>query len=81
MSVRAKILICLSVLLPVVIGLAMGATRLANQQAESAARVSRSLVERLQPARELAGLAKDIRSCCAGTAVPDRRGGYARAGG
>jgi len=61
MSVRAKILICLSALVLVVIALAVGAARQANQQAESAARVSRSLATRMTPARELAGLAKDIR--------------------
>jgi methyl-accepting chemotaxis protein len=61
MSVRAKILICLSAMVLVVIGLAVGAARQADQQAESAARVSRSLATRMTPARELAGLAKDIR--------------------
>jgi hypothetical protein len=61
MAVRLKILICLSALLLAVIGLAVGAARLADQQAESAARVSRSLTERMAPASELAGLAKDIR--------------------
>ena len=61
MSVRAKILICLGVLLLVGVALVLGAIRLANQQAESAAQVSRVLTERVAPARELAGLAKDIR--------------------
>jgi methyl-accepting chemotaxis protein len=61
MSVRTKILIALTILLLFVIGLAVGAAQLANRQAESAARVSRSLAERMAPARELAGLAKDIR--------------------
>jgi methyl-accepting chemotaxis protein len=61
MSVRAKILICLGVLLLVGVALVLGAIRLANQQAESAAQVSRVLTERVAPARELVGLAKDIR--------------------
>ena len=61
MSVRAKILICLGVLLLVGVALVLGAIRLANQQAESAAQVSCVLTERVAPARELAGLAKDIR--------------------
>jgi methyl-accepting chemotaxis protein len=61
MSIRAKILVCLAAFLLLVIGLALGAARLANQQAESAARISRILTERIVPARELTGLAKDIR--------------------
>ncbi len=61
MSVRAKILISLGVLLLVGVALVLGAIRLANQQAESAAQVSRVLTERVAPARELVGLAKDIR--------------------
>ena len=61
MSLRSKILICVSAMLLAVIGLAVGAARLANQQAGSAALVSRILTDRMAPARELAGLAKDIR--------------------
>src|ERR1700710_1756557 len=61
MSIRAKILFTLTVLLSAVIGLAIGAAHLANRQAESAAQVSRILTERMAPARELTGLAKNIR--------------------
>jgi len=45
----------------VIAGLVAGAIHLANEQADSAARVSRTLAERTAPARELAALAKDVR--------------------
>jgi methyl-accepting chemotaxis protein len=61
MSIRSKILVCLGAFILLVVGLAVGAAQLANHQAKSAARVSRILTERMVPARELAGLAKDIR--------------------
>jgi methyl-accepting chemotaxis protein len=61
MSLRAKILLCVGALLLVVAVLVVGTTRLANRQAESAAHVSQIVTERMAPARELAGLAKDIR--------------------
>ncbi len=61
MSVRTKILICLSALILFVIGLAISAGWLANRQAGIAAQVTRTLTDRMAPARELSGLAKDIR--------------------
>ncbi len=61
MSLRAKILVSLVGLLVIVGTLVVGAIRLGNAQEENAARVSRSLTDRMAPARELAALAKDIR--------------------
>jgi methyl-accepting chemotaxis protein len=60
-SLRAKILVSLVGLLVIVGTLVVGAIRLGNAQEENAARVSRSLTDRMAPARELAALAKDIR--------------------
>jgi methyl-accepting chemotaxis protein len=61
MFIRTKIVICLGALLLVVVALAIGAARLADLQAGSATRVSRTMADRMRPAGELAGLAKDIR--------------------
>ena len=61
MSIRAKILSGLAALLLLVIGAVLGAIHLGNQETVSAARVSRSLTAQMAPARELSGLAKDIR--------------------
>lgn len=61
MSVRTKILIGLGVLLALVAGLVIGADRMATYQEETASRVNRTLTTQMAPARDLSGLAKDIR--------------------
>lgn len=61
MSLRAKILIGLGALSLLLGGLVVGAAWLEDQQARSAARIKATLAERMAPARELAGVAKDIR--------------------
>jgi methyl-accepting chemotaxis protein len=61
MLVRTKILVGVGALLAAVAALAVATVQIAQHQARSALTINRAVTERATPARELAGLAKDIR--------------------
>ena len=61
MLLRTKVVLGVGALLAAVVALAIATIQIAQHQAGSALTISRTLTERMTPAQELAGLAKDIR--------------------